>query len=290
MISFSQKKGLKPIRTIMQSDGMDQDLHIALWNMLSIYYWNRFEKEFNSGYSSNEQKEARTLCKILWMWHLKLPMDTMPYEWSDLYIKIRAKYLAFSWNEVYDFIQYVAATFKLEYPNKDVNPNFIAGCNNILKRELSAYRIVGDEIVQITSEEEIAEIEGVLALKKMGPVQEHINTSLKHLSSRKNPDYRNSIKESISAVESLSILISKKPKASLGDALKTIESKLKMHPALKKAFESLYGYTSNAEGIRHALLNEATIDFEDAKFMLVACSAFINYLVSKSAKVGIKLV
>ena len=58
---------------------------------------------------------------------------------------------------------------------------------------------------------------------------------------------------------------------------------------LKRAFSSLYGYTSSAEGIRHALLEETTLGFEDAKFMLVSCSAFINYLISKSSKAGLQL-
>jgi len=30
---------------------------------------------------------------------------------------------------------------------------------------------------------------------------------------------------------------------------------------------------------------EPTLDFADAKFMLVACSAFVNYLLAKSAEV-----
>ena len=38
-----------------------------------------------------------------------------------------------------------------------------------------------------------------------------------------------------------------------------------------------------------SLKTTATFEFEDAKFMLVACSAFINYLVEKSIKAGIDL-
>ncbi len=71
--------------------------------------------------------------------------------------------------------------------------------------------------------------------------------------------------------------------------MRFIEKKVELHPALKKAFDSLYGYTSDADGIRHALLDEPNLDSEDAKFMLVSCSAFINYLISKSSKAGIKL-
>jgi hypothetical protein len=35
-------------------------------------------------------------------------------------------------------------------------------------------------------------------------------------------------------------------------------------------------------------MDEDKIDFEDAKFMLVSCSTFVNYLVVKSSKAGIK--
>jgi hypothetical protein len=51
----------------------------------------------------------------------------------------------------------------------------------------------------------------------------------------------------------------------------------------------MYGYTSDAQGIRHALMDEPNLSFEDAKFMLVSCSAFVNYLIAKAAKAGISL-
>ena len=55
---------------------------------------------------------------------------------------------------------------------------------------------------------------------------------------------------------------------------------------MKKAFTCLYGYTSDSGGIRHALTEDDVVpNFEDAKFMLVSCSAFINYLIAKVAKI-----
>jgi hypothetical protein len=147
-------------------------------------------------------------------------------------------------------------------------------------------------IIRITSEEEIAEIEEALRVSdSLGPVTEHLKTAITLLSDRESPDYRNSIKESISAVEAICKLIAGKPKAELGDCLKQIEreQKVELHQALKQGFEKFYGYTSNAQGIRHALLEQPNLDFEDAKFMLVSCSAFINYLKVKSSKAGIAL-
>jgi hypothetical protein len=78
-------------------------------------------------------------------------------------------------------------------------------------------------------------------------------------------------------------------RATVEQALKEVEAKVGLHGALKKGFSNLYGYTSSAEGIRHALLEDPKLSFEDAKFMLVSCSTFVNYLVSKASKAGIKI-
>ena len=48
------------------------------------------------------------------------------------------------------------------------------------------------------------------------------------------------------------------------------------------ALRSPYEYSSDAEGIRHTLSNEPTLDTSDAKFMLVACAAFISYAIQKA--------
>ena len=56
-----------------------------------------------------------------------------------------------------------------------------------------------------------------------------------------------------------------------------------IHGAMKAAFSSLYGYASDEEGVRHALVlgSDAQVDETDAMFMLGACAAFVSYLVSK---------
>jgi len=143
--------------------------------------------------------------------------------------------------------------------------------------------------VEITSKEEILEIESALQTP-ISPVKEHLNRALVLFADRTNPDYRNSIKESISAVESLCKLITGNAKATLGDALKEIDKlNVGLHPALKDAFSKLYGYTNDADGIRHGLTDEPNLYSEDARFMLIACSAFINYLSAKASKAGINL-
>lgn len=285
---FSQRKGIKPIKSFMQVDSMDDDLRNGLWDNVTICYWDKVKDElsFNAYLQLDLNKPIVRLIKFLWHKYFKEPIDTINSEWHITYEKIREYYFKSAWYEVYDFIEFITNN----YLNESVNNNFMELCNSVLERELSAYRFVGGKIAQMTSEEEINEIEEALqSTESLKPVSIHLTTSLNLLSDRKSPDYRNSIKESISAVEAICNLMAKNKKVSLGDALKEIEKRVTLHPALKKAFDSLYGYTSDAEGIRHALLDEPSLDFEDAKFMLVSCSAFINYLITKSSKTGIRL-
>jgi hypothetical protein len=101
------------------------------------------------------------------------------------------------------------------------------------------------------------------------------------------PDCRNSIKESISAIESVCKILSGLSNTALSPALNAIEEKTKLNPRLKEVFQKLYGYTSGAQGIRHALIEE--LDFKDAKFILVLYSAFVNYMVVRAQKAGIKV-
>ena len=153
-----------------------------------------------------------------------------------------------------------------------------------MEREVSAYRFVNGLISRITDETEIAEIDRALEGPR-DPVRTHLRRALELLSDRESPDYRNSIKESISAVESLVATVVGE-KGTLGQLLKKLEDDISLHPALKAAFSSLYGYTSDEDGIRHAILESDKVFFEDAKFFLVTCSAFANFVEVKVATEG----
>jgi hypothetical protein len=157
----------------------------------------------------------------------------------------------------------------------------VESLNSILERELAGYRLIGHTVVDITDELEIEMLHEVLSDTRFEGVNAHLERALDLLSDKKNPDYRNSIKESISAVESLARVITRNEKATLDDALKQLEKSKKLHPALKKGFSSLYGYTSDEQGVRHAMLAEPNLSAADAKFFLLSCTSFVNYLKSK---------
>lgn len=168
--------------------------------------------------------------------------------------------------------------------NQDMNAEIYF--NGIFEKEYVGYRFVNQIITPITDENEISAInEAYIVPYKM--VREHLNKALLLLSDREKADYENSIKESISAVEAICEHITgiTGKEATLGKLLKKLEDKgVVIHSAMKSAFNSLYGYSSDANGIRHAGdIGGPASTFEEAKFMLVSCSAFINYLISVEA-------
>lgn len=281
LLLFSQRIGKKDIRTVIQKESMDSILRTKLWNCFTKNYKNT--RNVVNSYGNTLDGSMKHLAYELWDNFFYNPIDSIPIYWSTFYKQIKIAFFNFNWYEVYDFIEFIPNTYNSLYENSQ----FMKECNIIFEKELSAYRFVNGKITEITSEIEIDSIESAIKSTNIfSNINVHLDTALSMIADRDNPDYRNSIKESISAVEGLCSIVCEDSKASLGKALKQIEKNniLQIHPTLKSAFEKLYGYTSDAEGIRHALLDECTLNFEDAKFMLVSCSAFINYLIEKWQK------
>lgn len=74
-------------------------------------------------------------------------------------------------------------------------------------------------------------------------------------------------------------------KGTLGQLIKKMDDEIGIHPALRTAFSNLYGYTSDAGGIRHAILESDNVGFDEAKFFLVVCSTFTNFVQAKIAAI-----
>jgi len=280
--SFSQRMGLKPVRTIIQRESADMALRNQLWNALTILYFDNFNT-----WIYNTEDSFKTLIKRIWVRHYENRLDELDDYTPKLINQLKNDFFVGHWNEMFDILEFIPNNYSISQHEGGVdnkkNKEFISFVNELLKEYLSAYRFVDKKIMEISSEEEITSIEEALNdTSKLKPVQTHLRRALELLSDRKNPDYRNSIKESISAIESFACIITNNPKTSLGQALNEIEKSHELHSALKKSFASLYGYTSDSNGIRHSLLDESTLKQEDAKFMLVACSAFVNYLLVKT--------
>jgi len=289
-MKFSQKYGYVPVRSVLQINGMDEGLRNRLWNIIREQFLPNIPP-FQGAPRGDALygHSIKPFFERLNHGFFKRPVDNLPVSYFQAVNELRQEFLATEWEwfKVYDFLEFLLAEVSDNVGTQQVLTREL---NATLKEEMAGYQIIAGHVVQITSEAEIAAIEAALNQPDtLKPVREHLNQALGLLADRKKPDYRNSIKESISAVEALAKITAGLPNATLGQALDAVGKKSPIHPALKEAFQKLYGYTSNAQGIRHSLMEEANLDIEDAKFMLVSCSGFVNYLVVKAQKAGLQI-
>ncbi|MEA9844389.1 hypothetical protein JH271_20380 [Xanthomonas campestris pv. campestris] len=273
-MSFSERIGLRPKSEIIQVNSMDAQLRSGLWDAIHICI---FDKYVNLHDHSLANSNMKWLFRSIWHHYFHKPVDTLPYGFDECVKIIREHFFKSAWNRCYDLIDFIP-----NHCDEDWRSNFISFSNAVLERNLAGYRFIGLTLTPISSDLEVAEILSAISNPSINSgARSHLKAALALLSDRKEPDHRNSIKESISAVESICQQLTSNPKATLSDALKVLEKNGAIHLALKASFNSLYGYTSDADGIRHAMLDETNLTSVDSRYMLVTCSSFVNYLTEK---------
>lgn len=277
-MKFSERMGFKKVAEVIQVESMNDSLRNGIWNVL--YNYDFGERGFT--YSSSHSTPARIepFSKVLWARYFKEPIDGRPRDNPKIFERIRKYFFQCQWHEVYDFVEFCVRYYKRGYYKDELSERL----NNMLESELSGYRIIEGKVAPISSTEEVNTIQDAIGDRAFPEASKHLKSALEHLSRKTNPDYRNSIKESISAVESICCKIAGSKSAKFADSLKQIADKHELHAALKAGFLKLYGYTSDGDGIRHAMLEETTLTQADATYFLVSCSAFVNYLKSKIIK------
>ena len=279
---FSDRIGVTTPPNVLLLDQISVPLRNSLWNFL---LHNFFADQY---YSQAVDTIAERFFKLL--------LDALPYGGgADAGKGWLRRYLfndSTPWYDIYNLLEFIVSNGEDLRPHTNAMrlDRTVPALNKILEEEMSGYRFVGGTLIPISDASEVAEIATALnqsdALGLNG-VHSHIKASVSLISRKPEPDYRNSIKESISAVESLVKRITGTAGGGLEKALSKLDDTVHFHAALKAGILKLYGYTSDAEGIRHAILDETTVGFDEAKFMLVSCSALVNFLISKAVTHGI---
>ena len=285
---FSDTSGIAPRNKTIQLDEFDDDTRTRISNKLYELLAVVFEHTEDFYYSYRFEDAANSFCKDLIndvFCQRNALRSGYSYDWHKVFESIHEVIEQATFNEVLDIVEYTCRW--LNSSIKQHKGFMFPVFNQLFEQEYVGYRFVNGRIVAISDTTEIEAIEEACNNPVEG-CRTQLQKALDFLADRENRDYKNSIKESISSVESICQVIVNNEKATLGEALKQLESKgLSIHPSLKQAFLKLYGYTSDQGGIRHAEgMFESDVTFEEAKFMLVSCSAFINYLISEMGKGG----
>jgi hypothetical protein len=135
----------------------------------------------------------RELYKYLWADFLILPVDETPAE-TDAREFLKKIFLKGRRYEVYDLLE-----FTVQSPKMGRKERLTQAVCAVLEEEMTGFRLIGDEFVEVTDETEIAAIEEALEVTgdEFSNARAHLSRALWLLSDRKDPDYRNSVKESI---------------------------------------------------------------------------------------------
>ncbi len=276
MARFSERIGVTQVRSVIQVESIDVPLRNKLWSVLYVY----LDPDNDSSLALSPHE---ALYRDIWLNFFERPIDRMPVYSSRFVEEMRSYFYAEDWYKPYDLLE-----FCLTRPG-GLGSGAIELANLVLQDYLSGYRFVSGKLVPVTDDSHIQAIEDALATAT-NPARTHLNKSLALLGDRQYPDSENAMKEAISAVEATCSAIVGQRGASLGDALKKLEDAgVVIHPALKGAWLKVYGYTSDADGIRHALHGESSATVDDALYFLVTCSAFVSLLTTKAAAVGLTL-
>ena len=275
-LRFSERLGYAPPRIALEDHELPQSLRAKLWNLIDAEVIKVTESQRSQFVYSDR---FHLIISFLSNNFFYKPIDTIEYP-SIEKRELRDKFFSMKFPQFYDFIEMMSEISNIV--NVESRKNFKDSCNRIFINEKCPFRFVEDRLAKVVDEVEIKEIERAANVGIAG-VKAHVSQAVALFAKRPDPDYRNSIKESISAVEAAVKHISGDPNATLGAALKFIEKSNGMHPALKEGFSKLYGYTSDANGIRHALMNEDEVSEAEARWMIVSCSAFVNYLISMAS-------
>ncbi|MBF4600581.1 hypothetical protein ITJ55_07140 [Frigoribacterium sp. VKM Ac-1396] len=278
MPTFSQRAGYTPTRSVIQHEDLDDETRVALWNVIVAV--NSRMDNFNYGYKSVNQ-----IATFIWSAEFNKPRDEQPTQ-DKVFRLVKAQMLRGPWYSVLDMIEAYVGYFDNFKPDgmQDWTPKVIAAFNEEFEHCLVDCRFIDEQLVQIGTAIEVDAIANALnQTTAFGGARQSIKRAADLLSDRSNPDYLNSIKESISAVES--VVVNVTGRKTLGAGLKELTDKgVTIHPALEQAWNKMYGWTSDADGIRHAAIEESESSQAMAKYMLVTCSAFVVYLIETGQK------
>lgn len=279
---FSERNNIEMISKDIQVENLETRSRICILNLWSeVYETNKFN------YCRDKyilESVNRTIYINLYNQAL-IAGKRIPEELFLIHIKNTI--LEDSYNKVFDLLEYTLSIFD-EIAREDdesygyQNHTYYKLFNDLLQKECIGYRFIDGIIVPITDPIEVQSIKQAFS-DSYNKVREHISKANRFLSDRDNPDYENSIKESISALEALAQIITKTngAQATFGKMSEKLVEQGVITPGMKAAFSALYGVASNSRGVRHSGNNGDIVSFEEAKYILVVSTAFINYVMSK---------
>ena len=301
-LTFSQRYGYELLPAPMRLEELSADLRREIWNRMREFLSAFRDKDLTGRYRF-KGTEIKGFIEYVLGTLLKLPQDEIQTDHDNGMSQFKEIIERAEFNTVLDLIEIVANSDSptgVTVTGNTIVPNqyskefiihrneFILAISNQFNQHAAPYWLDISQspcrfFPRSSREQGEATQQAIEMLRKSGMegATTHLRQAAEHINAQQ---YGDSIADSIHAVESVARRIDPRASKTLGPALDSLErAKLLNHPALKEAFKKLYGYTSDEQGIRHALLDKGVpdVDVDEAVFMFGACASFAAYLVNK---------
>ena len=272
-LPFSQRNGYEPVPPQLKLGQVSRKLR----RLIYYYICQEIDRNRRSGPSSSyfvsSWKIVAKDLHVIFFQQSPSTYNSSPFDLTQKLERfIQKANISQLFNLVEFFLQHTECSARL---STDLTEAFVTA--------RAAYRIVDQKIIATSTEEQRSALEGALEKAEKVGVQAARTHLLAAGANLRGGDWAGSVRESISAVEAIVLVLDPKTKK-FGEALSNLEKKGHLHRSLKSALGQLYGYTSDEKGVRHSLVFEkkAKVDEADALFMLGVCAAFVSYLIARS--------
>ena len=271
--TFSYRLGFKqkPSRTGLD-DEMPERLRNALWNFLSEAILKVEDGDTKLAYHT---------------WTRFLGQANVDYSTTRPLVFIRNEIYKFEAHEMLSFIEWLHSNLLSIFRPQpgfyaELHPGDIQNAvNDVFEEHLYPYRMIDGLFVPVSSSEELESLQSTIDNVKESPAAQNFRKAVAYMRGP-DADYPNSIKESVSALESL--VREMTGKKTLGEGLKQLGKDGAIPSLLKESADKIYAYSCDEAGIRHGGIGSSDAAFPEARLALVVCSAWINSLKPKRLK------
>ena len=281
-LTFSQAQGHEALPPALGLEDLPATARVRIWNL----FYTHLGKSAYAGRVEGRPRRligewADLLLKVH-ACHDDRPIDEWDNRFKRVCRALRQRIETSPFNEVFDLIQFVLR-------QGECPAGFGTSMREIFARCGLAYTILDSSVPTIVPAATGTEAETVAAaMRELGQAgltggETHLRQSADCIG---RGDWPGSLRESIHAVESVARQIAPQETRCLTRAIDLVDRQTPLHPRLKQACKMLYRYTSDEQGVRHALLDRsrARVGAEEAVFMLGACASFASYLWRKHSQ------
>jgi hypothetical protein len=222
-LTFEQAEGLAPLPKQLARTEVSQELRAVLWN----YIHEEIQKTAKHDMWTYLGSPWNNILKQVHVYREHKLVDDFHTEIKPALTTVRQVFERGTYSDIYGWLQFVLRINR--------SREFIDHIAKILRYCRSP----------------LTRPSWISRRPALSGSREHLKSASAELSAG---NFSDSIRESIHAVESVVRVL--EPSGDFSKALAKLESKAKIHGALVSGFKSVYGFTSDAQGIRHPLLDK----------------------------------